>query len=197
MLESCGFLQARSPLTDMQLKTHAEGTQLHLLADPHATPNCLESVTGLGLKTAASELTFRAHDVSDRPRLCTPQPYHSVRPPAKETDRTSRKQRACGHSSHLFRAEASRGFTNSSRGRSIRQPTSLARDRWIQTVGTSPPLPVRSPSGDRGEGCVPARPPSERPNHRRGDGTVYYLFSPPACHPTLRVHATSAIQPGS
>ena len=34
-------------------------------------------------------------------------------------------------------------------------------------------------------------------SHRRGDGTVYYLFAPPACHPTLRVHATSAIQPGS
>jgi hypothetical protein len=45
-----------------------------------------------------------------------------------------------------------------------------------------------------GEGGVPARPLA---SHRRGDGTVYYLFSPPACHPTLRVHATSAIQPGS
>jgi hypothetical protein len=39
---------------------------------------------------------------------------------------------------------------------------------------------------------MPARPPSEPPQgNRRGDGTVYYLFSPPACRPTLRVHATS------
>jgi hypothetical protein len=44
-----------------------------------------------------------------------------------------------------------------------------------------------------GGGCRPAPLAS----HRRGDGTVYYLFSPPACPPTLRVHATSAIQPGS
>ena len=44
---------------------------------------------------------------------------------------------------------------------------------------------------------MPARPPSEPPQgNRRGDGTVYYLFSPLAYHPTLCVHATSAIQPG-
>ena len=33
----------------------------------------------------------------------------------------------------------------------------LTRDRWTQTVGNSPPLPLR------GEGCVPARSPSEPP----------------------------------
>ena len=84
-----------------------------LLAHPHATPNRLEFVVGLGSKPAATELTYKRHDMSDQPRFCTP--HRSVRPPAGKTDRTSTKQRACGHASHLFRAEASRGFTSSSR----------------------------------------------------------------------------------
>ena len=46
-------------------------------------------------------------------------------------------------------------------------------------------------ASNRGRGvCRPA----PLANHRRGDGTVYYLFSPrpPACRPAPRVHATSA-----
>ena len=84
-----------------------------LLAHPHATPNRLEFVVGLGSKPAATELTYKRHDMSEQPRFCTP--HRSVRPPAGKTDRTSTKQRACGSCIHLFRVEASRGFTSSSR----------------------------------------------------------------------------------
>jgi hypothetical protein len=110
------------------------GTQLHLLAHPHATPNRLESVIGLGLKTAAAELMYggHGHGVSDRPRLCTPPP---LGPTPRERNRQDLHETVSMWSriSSVSRRGVTRGITSSSRGRLIRQPTSLARDRWIQT----------------------------------------------------------------
>ena len=168
MLKSGEYLQARNPLIDMQLGTHAIGTQLHLLAHTHRhthatprlpSPNRLDpgvcsrlgvEASGNGVDVQGLRLVGSTEDLLPSP--LGPIPHEGNRQDLQATERGN-QQRACGHASHLFRAEASRGFTNFSRGRLIRQPTSLARGRWIRTEGISPPLPLR------GEGCAAGPPP--------------------------------------
>ena len=148
----------------MQLGLHAIDTQLHLLAHPLATPNRLEFVVDVGSKPTATELTYKDYDVSDHPMVCLP--HRSVRPPTRGINETLRQPRACGHAFHLFRAEASHGFMNSSPGAGI-EKLHLSAEKLHLTADTSPPLPPR------GEGGVPARPPSEPPQ-----GGWHYLLLP-------------------
>ena len=116
---------------ERRIPTSKEPTNRHasrVACDRHTTPPACTptrhsqspgvcSRPGVEASGNGVDVQEERHDMSDQPRFCTP--HRSVRPPAGKTDRTSTKQRACGHASHLFRAEASRGFTNSSRDQNL------------------------------------------------------------------------------